>query len=74
LSIFSGAQVVSHHLPGRHLPQGEEGLKEVLTFFPASFRESAEVWKEVLSGLKGEGLEGTPALHRGWAHRTSPCG
>jgi len=35
----------------------EEGLKEVLTFFPASFRESAEVWKEVLSDLKERGLK-----------------
>jgi len=34
----------------------EEGLKEVLTFFPASFRESAEVWKEVLADLKERGL------------------
>ena len=33
----------------------EEGLKEVLTFFPASFRESAKVWKEVLSDLKERG-------------------
>jgi len=35
----------------------EEGLKEVLTFFPASFRESAEVWKEVLSDLKERELK-----------------
>ena len=40
-----------------HLALGisEEGLKEVLTFFPASFRESAKVWKEVLSDLKERG-------------------
>jgi transposase-like protein len=35
----------------------EEGMKEVLTFFPASFRESAEVWKEVLADLKERGLK-----------------
>jgi putative transposase len=35
----------------------EDGTKEVLTFFPASFRESAEVWKEVLADLKERGLK-----------------
>jgi transposase-like protein len=35
----------------------EEGLKEVLTFFPASSGESAEVWKEVLADLKERGLK-----------------
>jgi len=35
----------------------EEGLKKVLTFFPASFGESAEVWKEILADLKERGLK-----------------
>jgi len=43
----------------------EEGLKEVLTFFPASFRESAEVWKEVLSDLKERGLKEPPCSSSG---------
>jgi len=35
----------------------EDGLKEVLLFFPVSSRESAEVWKEVLADLKERGLQ-----------------
>ncbi|MDI6868764.1 MAG: transposase, partial [Coprothermobacterota bacterium] len=35
----------------------EDGTKEVLTFFPASSGESAEVWKEVLWDLKERGLK-----------------
>uniref|UniRef100_A0A7J3SLE6 Transposase n=1 Tax=Fervidicoccus fontis TaxID=683846 RepID=A0A7J3SLE6_9CREN len=36
----------------------------MLTFFPASFRESAEVWKEVLADLKERGLK-EPLLFMG---------
>ena len=36
----------------------------MLTFFPASFRESAEVWKEVSADLKERGLK-EPLLFMG---------
>ena len=91
LAFSQGPQVVTHHLCGWYLPQGEEGrdsgrgggllsfgdqrggIKGGAHLLPCFFRGERGGLERGLSGLKGAGFEGTPALYRGWAHRTPPC-
>jgi len=42
-------------------------------FLPCFFRGECRGLEGGLGGSQGERVTGTPALHRGWAHGTSPC-